>query len=174
MIIYYGYKKTPQENQGRRTVEKEMIDLRKCDVGSEEDVPATVIGSLVSYIIPVGLMIVITIDSARILLDLNRNDRKRRAGSSPEFNPNGSENGGYDTGNQNSGSATNGIREEDDKPSAPAQHANRNRTYSRRTLSMLSIRSMQPNEIQWSATFIILLCIAFVINVLPFGVLAIN
>ena len=163
LILYYGYKEE---------TEKEMKQKRYCDVGSEKQVPATVIGCLVSYVLPIFLVIAIAIDSVRILMKLKKKFSKHRASDLVIANNNA------EPVSNSSIATVSGERKEKDTPVPMSDQEKERKKKTVNPLKNPGLRfqsfSKSIDEYQWIATFNMLLGITFIVNILPFGVLAVT
>ena len=173
---------------------EEMIRTNACDVGSAKIIPATVIGCCVSYVLPVFIIIYFAIDSVYILMKMKgtiskqnpkvkqvlfANDNKVAATSRVDFD--------------NTLSAPIATIQRDRewgnvRLSRSVSPNNQGAMYKRTTSytckkvvkGKANIKSRLPSitrnlsDYQWVATFNVLLGVSFVVNILPFGVLAVT
>ena len=171
MIIHYA-------------LEDDSVDHDKCDIGSAEDIAATVLGCTLAYIIPNGIMIYLAVHSVYILLNMNNMSKpksKPPTAVNNMTNPsNKNESMTSSTNNMYSMDASNVSSSEERRIKFQIpEHSNSTNKKERSIMGTIKSRSKkissanQLSDFQWIATFNTILAVTFVVNVFPFGVIAV-
>ena len=191
LILYYAF------TEG---AEGDAIRMKKCDLGSAKDIIATMIGSIMAYVIPIFIMIFFAIHSVHLLLNMNNftkappvqprvsHTKDNRMDSPITSSMASTVSNSYSMVCSNQKFKEGEISAHDDETEIKIMKDNANvplgvsgkstavaittLTVAGENTKKFKLKKKQLSEFQWIATFNTILTISFVVNVFPFGVLA--